>query len=60
VHYHYQWHKRDEATRNRAAIAEHLAVIEAILEDRRDEAVARFDAHLAAARDTLLASVNWQ
>lgn len=60
VHYHYQWHKRDEATRNRAAIAEHLAVIEAILEDRRDEALARFDAHLAAARDTLLASVNWQ
>ncbi len=59
VHYHYQWNKRDETARNRTAIREHLAVIQAILSGRPNEARALFDDHLATARKTLLASINW-
>jgi len=59
VHYHYQWNKRDETVRNREAIREHLAVIQAILQGRGDEAREAFDQHLQTARETLLASVNW-
>jgi DNA-binding GntR family transcriptional regulator len=59
VHYHYQWNKRDETARNRAAIQEHLAVIQAVLSGRGEDALAAFDHHLATARTTLLASVNW-
>jgi len=56
-HYHYQWNKRDEKERNIAAIGEHLACIEAI--QRRDAvAVERCcRAHMATARQTLLASL---
>ena len=57
-HYHYQWNKRDEKERNIAAIGEHLAYIEAI--QRRDaDAVERCcRAHMATARQTLLASIG--
>jgi DNA-binding GntR family transcriptional regulator len=56
-HYHYQWNKRDEKERNIAAIGEHLACIDAI--ERRDaDAVERHcRAHMATARQTLLASL---
>ena len=57
-HYHYQWNKADEKERNRAAIAEHLEYIAALLS--RD--LVRVDAacrkHLTSARKTLLASVG--
>ncbi|WP_022708485.1 GntR family transcriptional regulator [Paracoccus zeaxanthinifaciens] len=59
VHYHYQWNKRDEAARNRAALREHLAVIQAILRGDGPRARALFDDHLATARRTLMASVQW-
>lgn len=58
VHYHYQWNKRDETARNRAAIREHLAVIQAILQGDTISAQALFDQHLATARETLLASTG--
>lgn len=57
-HYHYQWNKSDEKERNRVAIAEHLAYIDA-LQSRdpvRVETACRY--HLASARKTLLASVG--
>lgn len=59
VHYHYQWNKRDEVTRNRAAIREHLQVMQALLRGRKAEAIEAHAAHLATARATLMASVNW-
>lgn len=59
VHYHYLWNKQDEMRRNRAAAAEHLAIIRAVLAG--DEAAARsaLSAHLATAHRTLIASVRW-
>lgn len=59
VHYHYQWNKRDEVVRNRAAAAEHILIIEAILLGDRKTAREALDLHLKTARGTLLASVNW-
>ncbi|WP_138469935.1 GntR family transcriptional regulator [Poseidonocella sp. HB161398] len=59
VHYHYQWRKHDEFARNRGAAAEHLAVLDAILAGRGEEAVRLFAAHLATARENLLRSVAW-
>ncbi|TQS73071.1 GntR family transcriptional regulator [Rhodobacteraceae bacterium] len=59
VHYHYQWNKRDEVARNRAALHEHLAVIRAVLEGRKEDARQAFAAHLDTARATLMASVSW-
>ncbi|MBP0616935.1 GntR family transcriptional regulator [Jiella mangrovi] len=57
-HYHYQWNKRFERQRNEAAIGEHLAYIAALRsqEPARIEIAAR--AHLATARQTLLASIE--
>lgn len=56
-HYHYQWNKVSERARNAVALAEHLAIIDAL--QARDPA--RIDttcrAHLASARGTLLASL---
>ncbi|HHW32713.1 MAG TPA: GntR family transcriptional regulator [Paracoccus solventivorans] len=59
VHYHYRWNKRDEQRRNRAAIAEHLAIIAAVLDGDAPGAAAALDAHLATARRTLMDSVLW-
>ncbi|WP_102224789.1 GntR family transcriptional regulator [Acidimangrovimonas sediminis] len=59
VHYHYRWNKRDEASRNRAAIAEHLEIIRALLTGDKVKARRAFEAHLATARTTLLASAQW-
>lgn len=57
-HYHYQWNKRSEKQRNTVAIGEHLAYIEALRS--RDWSTARSAAlaHLATARQTLLASTG--
>jgi DNA-binding GntR family transcriptional regulator len=59
VHYHYLWNKQDEIRRNRAAAAEHLAIIRAVLAE--DDAAARtaLSTHLATAHRTLIASVRW-
>lgn len=56
-HYHYQWNKKSEKSRNRAAIAEHLRYIEALA--ARDEAAvkAACRVHLASARLTLFQSM---
>ncbi|MGO4852194.1 GntR family transcriptional regulator [Phaeovulum sp. W22_SRMD_FR3] len=59
VHFHYRWNKRDELRRNRAAVAEHLAVIEAVLAGDSATATDALDAHLATAYRTLMASVIW-
>ena len=59
VHYHFQWNKRDEVSRNRAAIKEHLVIIQACLSGHNDAAIQALDAHLTTARHTMMASVNW-
>lgn len=57
-HYHYQWNKVDEKVRNIAAIHQHLAYIDALL-DRNLEAIERAcRAHLAAARQTMTLSIG--
>jgi DNA-binding GntR family transcriptional regulator len=57
-HYHYQWNKRDERERNIVAMREHLTYIDA-LQSRNASAVAKScNAHLATARQTLLASIR--
>jgi DNA-binding GntR family transcriptional regulator len=55
-HYHYQWNKRDEGTRNEVAVREHLAYIAAL--KRRDPAAIETACrtHLASAKATLLRS----
>lgn len=57
-HYHYQWNKVDEKQRNRLAILEHLAYIEALFsrDPRRIELACK--SHLNSARKTLLASIR--
>ncbi|RUM26087.1 GntR family transcriptional regulator [Rhizobium vallis] len=56
-HYHYQWNKRDERTRNEVAIREHLALIDA-LESRNISLIDRTcRSHLTSARETLLRSI---
>lgn len=57
-HYHFQWNKSDERTRNEAAIHEHLAYLDA-LKSRdlvRAENAAR--AHLMTSKQTLLTSLK--
>lgn len=53
-HYHYQWNKTDERERNTAALAEHLAYIDALLSRDPARIEAACKAHLASARHTLL------
>lgn len=56
-HYHYQWNKVSERTRNSAAITEHLDYIDALIsrDAARIEAACRH--HLASARSTLIQSM---
>ncbi len=56
-HYHYQWNKRDELERNRVAILEHIAYIEALQsrDAKRIEKACRH--HLKSARETLIGSL---
>ncbi len=56
-HYHYQWNKSDEAERNRVAIEEHIAYIEALSSGEPERVSATCHAHLKSARETLLASL---
>ncbi len=57
-HYHYQWNKVDERQRNRAALLEHLAYIEALFSRDPKRVELACKAHLNSARKTLLASIE--
>jgi DNA-binding GntR family transcriptional regulator len=56
-HYHYQWNKVLEKQRNRVAIVEHLAYIDALLSLDVAQVEAALGVHLRSARQTLLASL---
>jgi DNA-binding GntR family transcriptional regulator len=56
-HYHYQWNKADEKERNKAAIMEHLAYIEALQSRNRRLIESACRKHLRSARNTLLRSL---
>lgn len=58
-HYHYRWNRQHERDRNRAAIIEHLAIIDAVVDGDAPRAKARFRDHLNQARETMLASALW-
>lgn len=56
--YHYQWNKKDERSRNEAAVYQHLAYIDAILSRDQKRIIQTCTAHLSEARRTLLASID--
>ncbi|MGQ7847747.1 GntR family transcriptional regulator [Granulosicoccus sp. 3-233] len=58
-HYHYRWNKKDELERNTAAVAQHLDIIEALIDRDECRAVTACQVHLAQARETLLRSIDW-
>jgi DNA-binding GntR family transcriptional regulator len=53
-HYHYQWNRRTELARNRVALHEHMAIIDALQSRDANRAEAATIAHLNTARTTLL------
>ena len=57
-HYHYQWNKSDERTRNEKAINEHLHYIDALRSRDLDCALAAARVHLASSKQTLLTSLK--
>lgn len=57
-HYHYQWEKDTEKTRNIQAISEHLALIDALQSRDSKAALQAAKDHLATAKRTLLASMR--
>lgn len=57
-HYHYMWDKRDEKERNAAAIEEHLAWIDAMLDKDLVASEAAAQKHLLRSKETLLASLK--
>jgi len=59
-HYHFQWDKTNERSRNAAAIAEHLALIRALKARDRAGALAACEEHLKTAKFTLLQSLRDQ
>lgn len=56
-HYHYQWNKKSEKQRNRAAIVEHLRYIEALFSGDEAAVEKACRAHLGSARQTLFDSM---
>lgn len=52
-HYHYQWNKRDERSRNAAAIKEHLSYIDALRSRDLQKVGAACNQHLASAKTTM-------
>lgn len=56
-HYHYQWNKAEERSRNGVAVAEHLDYIAALKSGDRDAVEAACRRHLTSARRTLLQSI---
>ena len=57
-HYHFQWNKSDERTRNAAAIHEHLAYIDALKSRDMARAEDAARAHLITSKQTLLTSLK--
>ena len=57
-HYHFQWNKADERTRNADAIREHLAYIAALRSRDAAAAQAAALAHLATSKQTLLKALQ--
>lgn len=57
-HYHYMWDKRDEKERNAAAIEEHLAWIDAMLEKNQERSEVAAQKHLLRSKETLLSSLK--
>ncbi|MDN3722639.1 FCD domain-containing protein [Roseibium salinum] len=59
-HYHYQWNKKDERSRNEVAVREHLRYIQAL----KSRSAARIEkacsAHLASAKQTLINATTQQ
>ncbi len=56
-HYHYQWNKSDERSRNAVAVAEHLDYIAALKSGDPAAVEAACRRHLTSARRTLLQSI---
>jgi DNA-binding GntR family transcriptional regulator len=56
-HYHYQWNKAQEKTRNKMALKEHLAYIAALKSGDAGRVDRACRAHLKSARETLLQSI---
>lgn len=57
-HYHFQWNKEDERSRNQAAIHEHLAYIEALRSGDVTRAEDAAQTHLTTSAKTLLTSLR--
>lgn len=57
-HYHFQWNKSDERTRNECAIREHLTYIETLRSRDPASAEAAARVHLATSKQTLLTSLE--
>ncbi|WP_114286159.1 GntR family transcriptional regulator [Candidatus Halocynthiibacter alkanivorans] len=57
-HYHYQWDKSSERTRNEAAIREHLFWIDGLRTGDPEKAVAAATVHLKTSKNTLLDSLR--
>lgn len=56
-HYHYQWNKSDELSRNTDAIHEHLVYIDALRSRDLDRALKAARDHLATSKQTLINSL---
>ncbi len=56
-HYHYQWNKKDERTRNEAAIREHLVYIDALRSQNTASIEQACRTHLSSAKQTLLNAI---
>lgn len=55
-HYHYQWDKKDEMSRNTFALEEHLDILHALAE-RDGRALDKIHQHLASSRRTLMNAI---
>lgn len=55
-HFHYQWRKDSELSRNAKAIDEHIAILEALRDRQFELALANMQTHLATSLRTLLHS----
>lgn len=57
-HFHFQWDKTHERSRNAAAIEEHLRIIRALKRRDQDAALAAAEDHLRTSKQTLLQSLR--
>ncbi len=55
-HFHYQWRKDSELSRNTKAIDEHIAILEALRDREFELALTHMQTHLATSLRTLLHS----